>query len=78
MNLTHTIELFDTPKTARVDCPITAQVKGRVFCEGTYWPAQVYGADTNATYALAVSTWVRVVGRQGLTLLVSPAVGAYA
>jgi hypothetical protein len=38
MNLTHTLELFDTPKAARVDCPITAQLKGRVFYEGTYWP----------------------------------------
>lgn len=78
MNLTHTLELFDTLKTARVDCPITAEAKGRVFFEGTYWPAQVYQGDINASYALAVSTWVRVVGRQGLTLLVAPVVEAYA
>ncbi len=78
MNLTHTLELFDTPKTARVDCPITAEAKGRVFFEGTYWPAQVYQGDTSTDSALAVSTWVRVLGRQGLTLLVAPVVEAYA
>ncbi|MGF1517943.1 MAG: NfeD family protein [Nodosilinea sp.] len=74
MNLTHTLELFDTPKAGRVECPITAQVKGRVFFEGTYWPAQVYEATTDANYALAVSSWVTVVGRRGLTLLVAPVV----
>ncbi|WOD38939.1 NfeD family protein [Nodosilinea sp. E11] len=72
MNLTHTLELFDTPKPARVECPITAQLKGRVFYEGTYWPARLYEAAADASSALAVSSWVTVVGRQGLTLLVSP------
>lgn len=76
MNLTHTLELFETPKAARVDCPITAQIKGRVFYEGTYWPARVYEGAIDANYALAVSSWVMVIGRQGLTLLVSPAIAA--
>lgn len=76
MSLTHTLELFDTPKAGRVECPITAQIKGRVFFEGTYWPAQVYEAATDATDALAVSSWVTVVGRRGLTLLVAPVVAA--
>jgi membrane protein implicated in regulation of membrane protease activity len=77
MNLTHTLELFDTPKAARVDCPITAQLNGRVFFEGTYWPARVYETAADANYALAASSWVTVVGRQGLTLLVAPMVAAY-
>ncbi len=76
MNLTHTLELFDTPKPARVDCSITAQDKGRVFYEGTYWPAQLYPAVAGATYALAPSSWVTVIGRRGLTLLVSPPIAA--
>jgi membrane protein implicated in regulation of membrane protease activity len=74
MNLTHTLELFDTPKPARVELPITAQDKGRVFYEGTYWPAQLYPTEAGATYALAPSSLVTVIGRQGLTLLVSPPV----
>ncbi|MBE9136072.1 NfeD family protein [Nodosilinea sp. LEGE 07088] len=76
MNLTHTLELFDTPKAARVDCPISAHIRGRVFYEGTYWPARFYDGLVDANYALAVSSRVLVVGRQGLTLLVSPLLAA--
>ncbi|MGB5974306.1 MAG: NfeD family protein [Nodosilinea sp.] len=73
MTLTHTLELFDTPKTARVDCPITAQLEGRVYYQGTYWPARVYeGVIDAASIALAPSNWVTVVGRCGLTLLIVP------
>lgn len=73
MNLTHTLELFDTPKTARVDAPITAQIEGRVYYQGTYWPARIYeGVIDAAGTALAPSSWVTVVGRYGLTLLIVP------
>jgi membrane protein implicated in regulation of membrane protease activity len=74
MDLTHTIELFKKPKTARVERTITARLKGRVFFEGTYWPARVYEAadGTISDYAFDVSSWVTVIGRQGLTLLVVP------
>lgn len=77
MNLTHTLELFDTPKAARVDCPITAQLQGRVYYQGTYWPARFYdgGIDAAGT-ALAPSSWVTVVGRYGLTLLIVPPLAA--
>ncbi|NJL46597.1 MAG: hypothetical protein HC929_02630 [Leptolyngbyaceae cyanobacterium SM2_5_2] len=75
MDLTHTIELFKEQKTARVERAITPRDKGRVFYEGTYWPARVYnGGDAFlADFALDVSSWVTVIGRQGLTLLVVPA-----
>lgn len=78
MDLTHTIELFKEQKTARVERAITTRDKGRVFYEGTYWPARVYnGGDTSlADFALDVSSWVTVIGRQGLTLLVVPAMSA--
>ncbi|HSM81679.1 MAG TPA: NfeD family protein [Nodosilinea sp.] len=72
MNLTHTLELFDTPKAARVDRPINAQREGRVFYEGSYWPARVYEGVLDASFALAPSSWVSVVGRYGLTLLIAP------
>ena len=39
MNLPHTVELFKEQKKARVEHTITPSVKGRVFYEGTYWPA---------------------------------------
>jgi len=74
MNLPHTVELFKEQKKARVEHTITPSVKGRVFYEGTYWPARVYRATDAAVadYAMDVSTWVTVIGRQGLTLLVVP------
>jgi membrane protein implicated in regulation of membrane protease activity len=78
MDLTHTVELFKEPKTARVERTITARLKGRVFFEGTYWPARVYEAaeDIVNDDALDVSSWVTVIGRHGLTLLVLPMVKA--
>jgi membrane protein implicated in regulation of membrane protease activity len=78
MELTHTVELFKEPKTARVERTITARLKGRVFFEGTYWPARVYETAEGLVgdYALDVSSWVTVIGRQGLTLLVVPLVNA--
>lgn len=51
--------------------------QGPGLFDGTYWPAQVYEGATDANYALAVSSWVTVVGRQGLTLLVAPGAAAY-
>ncbi|MGF1568602.1 MAG: NfeD family protein [Nodosilinea sp.] len=74
MDLTHTIELFKAQKAARVEHTITPRAKGRVFYEGTYWPARVYQAAdaARADYAFDVSSWVTVIGRQGLTLLVVP------
>ncbi|MGB3309286.1 MAG: NfeD family protein [Nodosilinea sp.] len=76
MNLTHTLELFDYPKAARVDCPISAQLEGRVYYQGTYWPARVYEGVIEAGTALAPSGWVTVVGRYGLTLLILPPLAA--
>ncbi|MBE9108837.1 NfeD family protein [Nodosilinea sp. LEGE 07298] len=76
MNLTHTLELFDHPKAARVDCPISAQLEGRVYYQGTYWPARVYEGVIDAGTALAPSSWVTVVGRYGLTLLIVPPLAA--
>jgi membrane protein implicated in regulation of membrane protease activity len=78
MDLTHTVELFKEPKIARVERMITNRLKGRVFFEGTYWPARVYEAAEGVVsdYAMDVSSPVMVVGRHGLTLLVLPMVNA--
>jgi membrane protein implicated in regulation of membrane protease activity len=76
MDLTHTVEFFKEPKTARVERTITAHSKGRVFFQGTYWPARVYETAEGlvADHDFHVSSWVTVIGRQGLTLLVVPVV----
>jgi membrane protein implicated in regulation of membrane protease activity len=74
MDFIPAIELFKEPKTARVERKITPRLRGRVFCDGTYWPARLYN-QTNAMledYAMDVSSRVTVIGRQGLTLLVVP------
>lgn len=70
MNLMPTIELFDQPGTARVDRLIAADQRGRVYYEGTYWHARFY--TLNAQLQAEVSSWVTVIGRQGITLLVQP------
>lgn len=78
MDLNPAINFFEKPKTARVERTITPQARGRVFYEGTYWPARFYDAVILERVGEAVgnSAWVTVVGRQGLTLLVVPLVTA--
>jgi membrane protein implicated in regulation of membrane protease activity len=78
MDLTHTVELFKEPKIARVERIITNRLKGRVFFEGTSWPAKVYETTENLVcdYAMDVSSTVMVIGRHGLTLLVLPMMNA--
>lgn len=74
MDWAHRIEFFTAQKSARVERSITRHQKGRVFFEGTYWPAQIYTSSSPGLTepALEASSWVVVIGRQGLTLLVKP------
>jgi membrane protein implicated in regulation of membrane protease activity len=74
MDFIPAIELYKEPKTARVERMITPRLGGRVFFEGTYWPARLYDrANTMLEdYVMDVSSRVTVIGRQGLTLLVVP------
>ncbi|HIK45016.1 MAG TPA: NfeD family protein [Leptolyngbyaceae cyanobacterium M65_K2018_010] len=76
MDLTHTIKLFKDLKPARVEHRITFYQRGRVFFEGTSWPAKIYDlGDLELTdFVVDVASRVMVVGRQGLTLLVLPSV----
>lgn len=53
-----------------VDEAITANTRGRVYFDATYWPARLY--DASQYEKLQPSETVYVVGRQGLTLLVIP------
>lgn len=74
MNLLPTIELFEQPKTAKVDRVIETHQRGRVYYEGTYWHARFY--SLNHQVQAEVASLVTVIGRQGLTLLVQPLLAA--
>ncbi|MEO0533433.1 MAG: NfeD family protein [Cyanobacteria bacterium P01_A01_bin.123] len=65
-----TVELFKKTGLGKVERTIAPNQKGRVFFEGTYWPAR-WHFPTEIGIA-EVETWVTVLGRQGLTLLVQP------
>jgi membrane protein implicated in regulation of membrane protease activity len=49
---------------------ITSKQPGRIKCQAVYWPASLYKAQPNIS--LQPGQTVKVVGRQGLTLLVRP------
>jgi hypothetical protein len=63
-----TIEFFIYPGIGEVEQTITLHQRGRVKFMATYWFAQFYPPN-NPRLALP-GTPVRVIGREGLTLLV--------
>jgi len=63
-----TIEFFAQAAIGQVEQPITLHQRGRVKFLATTWFAQFY-QPTAQTQALA-GTRVKVIGREGLTLLV--------
>lgn len=67
-----TVKWFQSQSLGRVEERISGRDNGRVFYEGTTWPARFY--DLNYQGAVEVEAWVEVLGREGLTLLVSPVV----
>jgi len=62
-------KMFPKPQSAVVEEKITSNEPGRVKYKTTYWPAMLF-PDYSMT--LAPGEEVAVVGRQGITLLVSP------
>lgn len=65
-----TIEWFDCAKLSEVEQTITPHQRGRVRFMATSWFAQFY--QPNGQTETLPGTSVRVIGRQGLTLLVMP------
>jgi hypothetical protein len=63
-----TIEFFAQAAIGQVEQPITQHQRGRVKFMATTWFARFY-QPTTQTQALA-GTRVKVIGREGLTLLV--------
>ena len=49
---------------------INGYYSGRIYFQATYWPARLQ--QPQAQCKLPPGTWVKVKGRDGLTLLVSP------
>ncbi|ASC72978.1 hypothetical protein XM38_039390 [Halomicronema hongdechloris C2206] len=64
------IELRQQVGIATVCRTITPERSGRVHFEATDWPARLY--DPTLHQSLEPDALVHVIGRQGLTLLVTP------
>lgn len=64
------IELFAAPREGIIEQPIVAHQRGRVKAMGSIWTARLYQIDRQIV--IAVGDRVLIVGRQGITLLVTP------
>lgn len=62
------VELFAEPVVGWVEQEISDNQPGRVACQGSSWPAQLYCAKSE--FVLLPNEAVSVVGSQGITLLV--------
>ncbi|MGA9378916.1 MAG: NfeD family protein [Phormidium sp.] len=64
------VEMFSEAVMGTVEKTITQNHPGRVKCLGSYWPAQFY--HSNCDVIVFPDDFVKVVGRQGITMLVVP------
>ena len=64
------IEIFSEVIMGIVENKITQNQPGRVKCLATYWPARFY--HSNCDVVVFPDEIVKVVGRQGITMLVVP------
>lgn len=64
------IEIFSEALTGIVEKKINQNQPGRVKCLATYWPARFYHSNCNVI--VFRDEVVKVVGRQGITMLVVP------
>ena len=61
--------MFDRPQNGTVSAEIRANQDGRVEYDATTWPAKLYLAKSHQD-TFPVGEKVRVIGREGITLLV--------
>ena len=61
---------FPFKGTGKVEQTIDQNHSGRVYFQATYWPARFYNTDCQVKAVPGES--IKIVGRQGLTLLVIP------
>ena len=66
------VEIFSEPLMGIVENKITQNQPGRVKCLATYWPARFYHSNCNVI--VFPDQVVKVVGRQGITMLVVPVI----
>ena len=64
------VEMFSEAVMGTVEKTITQNQPGRVKCLGSYWPARFY--HSNCDVIVFPDEFVKVVGRQGITMLVVP------
>ncbi len=64
------VEMFSEAVMGTVEKTITQNQPGRVKCLGSYWPARFY--HSNCDVIVFPDDFVKVVGRQGITMLVVP------
>lgn len=64
------VEIFSEALMGIVEKKIAQNQPGRVKCLATYWPARFFHSNCNAVVFPA--ELVKVVGRQGITMLVVP------
>lgn len=64
------ITFFPQPGAGKVEQTITPTQPGRVKFQATYWPARLYDPEEDVT--LVPDEPVTVIGRQGITLLITP------
>lgn len=69
-NLLGSSDLFPFKGTGKVEQTITHNHSGRVFFQATYWPARF--SDAACQVEAVPGESIKIVGRQGLTLLVIP------
>jgi membrane-bound ClpP family serine protease len=62
--------IFDQPVLRKVEDAIAPNQSGWVKYHGTFWQAQFYRSSYQVT--VKPGEWVKVVGRQGIRLLVVP------
>jgi membrane protein implicated in regulation of membrane protease activity len=63
-----TPEMFSQPVICQVEGEIRPDRTGRVKYQGTFWKAQFYRVGGQRT--VLPGEWVKVVGRQGIRLLI--------
>lgn len=65
------IHLFSQPVKGKVEKSITSNTKGWIKFQGSYWSAKLYNSSQIGT--ISSGQLVKIVGREGITLLVIPA-----
>ena len=63
-------KLFPEPLQGKVTQEISSKNPGRIQFQGSYYPAKLY--QNNSRIILKEYELVKVIGREGITLLITP------